>query len=238
VARPVVVEAQGLVRRFGTATVLAGVDLRVGPGTIVAIFGPNGAGKTTLLRILATLLAPSAGAVSLFGNDAFGSHAGVLRRRIGLVAHETFLYPDLTATENLLYYARLYRIDDGSERAAELLAWAGLDAHRTRPVRSFSRGMAQRLALARALLHRPELLLLDEPFSGLDAAGAEAVETTLARMREAGGTVVLTTHDVARGLALSDRACILNRGRLAWESLGRAPADAFAAAYRRVVGDG
>ena len=236
-ARPVV-EAHGLVRRFGTATVIAGLDLCVAPGEIVAVFGPNGAGKTTLVRILATLLAPSAGAVRLFGSDAFGSQAGTLRRRIGLVAHETFLYPDLTATENLLYYARLYRLDDGGNRAAELLAWAGLEAHRLRPVRSFSRGMAQRLALARALLHRPELLLLDEPFSGLDAAGAEAVETVLVRMRDEGGTVILTTHDIARGLGLADRVCILNRGRLAWESPGRAQPDAFAAAYRRVVGDG
>lgn len=236
-SRPVV-EARGLVRRFGTATVLAGVDLRVAPGEILAIFGPNGAGKTTLMRILGTLLAPSAGAVRLFGDDAFGSQARVLRRRIGLVAHETFLYPDLTATENLLYYARLYRLDDGVARTAELLAWAGLEAHRARPVRSFSRGMAQRLALARALLHRPELLLLDEPFSGLDAAGADAAEAVLARTRDAGGTVILTTHDVARGLGLSDRACILNRGRLAWESPGRMPADAFADVYRRVVGNG
>jgi heme exporter protein A len=232
-----VVEARALVRRFGTATVLADLDLQVGAGEIVSIFGPNGAGKTTLVRILATLLAPSAGAVRLFGSDAFGSQVRALRRRIGLVAHETFLYPDLTAAENLLYYARLYRLDDGAARAAELLAWAGLEAHRARPVRAFSRGMAQRLALARALLHRPELLLLDEPFSGLDAAGAEAVETALARMRDAGGTAVLTTHDVARGLALADRACILNRGRLAWESPGPAAPDAFADAYRRVVGD-
>ena len=236
-SRPVV-EARGLVRRFGTATVLAGIDLRAAPGEILAVFGPNGAGKTTLMRILGTLLAPTAGAVSLFGDDAFGSQARALRRRIGLVAHETFLYPDLTATENLLYYARLYRLDDGVARTAELLAWAGLEAHRARPVRSFSRGMAQRLALARALLHRPELLLLDEPFSGLDAAGADAVETVLARMRDAGGTVIFTTHDVARGLGLSDRACILNRGRLAWESPGRAQVDAFADVYRRVVGEG
>jgi heme exporter protein A len=235
---PPVIEAQGLVRRFGTATVLAGVDLRVNAGEIVAIFGPNGAGKTTLLRILATVLAPTAGTVSLFGSDAFGSHAGMLRRRLGLLAHESFLYPDLTATENLLYYARLYRLDDGGDRAAELLGWAGLEAHRARPVRSFSRGMTQRLALARALLHRPELLLLDEPFSGLDAAGADAVEAMLVRMRDAGGTTILTTHDVARGLALSARACILNRGRLAWESPGPAAPDAFADAYRRVVGGG
>jgi heme exporter protein A len=232
------VETRGLVRRFGPVTVLEGLDLRVARGEIVAVFGPNGAGKTTLLRILATLLAPSRGAVSLFGSDAFGAEARALRRRIGLVAHETFLYPDLTATENLLYYARLYRLDDREGRAAELLAWAGLEAHRARPVRSFSRGMAQRLALARALLHRPELLLLDEPFSGLDAAGGEALEAALGRVREAGGTTVLTTHDVARGLALSDRACILSRGRLAWESPGPARPDAFVDAYRRAVGDG
>lgn len=233
-----VVEARALVRRFGTTPVLAGVDLCAEAGEIVGIFGPNGAGKTTLVRVLATLLSPSAGTVCLFGADAFGPQASRLRRRIGLVGHETFLYPDLTGTENLVYYARLYSVPDAARRANELLAWAGLAEHGARPMRSYSRGMAQRLALARALVHRPELLLLDEPFSSLDVGGAEEVEHALQRMRAEGKTMLLTTHDVERGLRVADRVYILNRGRVAWESSGPTGAEVFGDAYRRVVGGG
>lgn len=231
-----VVEARALVRRFGSTPVLTGLDFRADAGEIVGIFGPNGAGKTTLVRVLATLLSPSAGAVCLFGADAFGRHASRLRRRLGLVSHETFLYSDLSGTENLAYYARLYGIRDGHTRADELLAWAGLAEHGARSVRSYSRGMAQRLAIARALIHRPELLLLDEPFSSLDAAGAESVERMLLDMHAEGRTVLLTTHDMERGLRVANRVYILNRGRVAWESRGPTEAHAFGDAYRRVVG--
>jgi heme exporter protein A len=232
---PPVVETRGLGRRFGSTPVLAGVDVRADGGEIVVVFGPNGAGKTTLVRILGTLLSPSSGTVRLFGEDAFGPRAGALRRRLGLVTHETFLYPDLTADENLRYYGRLYGIGDGQARVDELLGWAGLADHRSRPVRAFSRGMGQRLALARALLHRPELLILDEPFSGLDRAGATAAEAALARLRANGGTALLTTHDVDRGMRLADRVYILHRGRVAWESRGPAAPEAFEDVYRRVM---
>jgi heme exporter protein A len=231
-----VVEARGLVRRFGVTTVLAGLNLTAGAGEIVGVFGPNGAGKTTLIRILATLLTPSGGTVQLFGEDAFGPRAAAVRRRLGLVTHETFLYPDLTATENLLYYARLYQVADGARRADELIDWAGLTEHRARPVRAYSQGMAQRLALARARLHHPHLVLLDEPFSGLDAAGADAVESMLEELRAQGHTALLTTHDMTRGLRVTDRVYILNRGRVAWESAGRAEPEEFSRTYRQVLG--
>ena len=231
----VVVEARAVVRRFGTTTVLAGLDLEARAGEIVGVFGPNGAGKTTLIRVLATLLSPSAGTVRLFDEDAFGAGGSRLRRRLGLVTHETFLYPDLTGIENLLYYARLYRLADGAARADELIAWAGLDDHRARPVRSYSRGMAQRLALARALLHRPDLLLLDEPFSGLDAGGSAAVEQMLEQLRSEGRTTLLTTHDIDRGLRVAGRVYIMNRGRVAWGSSGPATPAEFGEAYRRAV---
>ena len=230
-----VLEAHSLVRRLGFTRVLAGLDLTAGPGEIVGVFGHNGAGKTTLVRILATLLRPTTGGVSLFGEDAFGANAPKLRRRLGLVTHESFLYPDLTGTENLLFYGRLYGLPDRVARADELMAWAGLEDHRGRPVRAYSRGMVQRLALARALLHGPDLLLLDEPFSGLDATGAEAVEQVLERLRGEGRTALLTTHDIGRGLRLTDRVYILSRGRVAWESSGPADPDEFADAYRRAV---
>jgi heme exporter protein A len=237
VAGPVV-EARALVCRFGPSAVLAGLDVTAGPGEIVGIFGPNGAGKTTLVRILATLLRPTAGNVYLFGEDAFGRHARQLRRQVGLVTHESFLYPDLTATENLLFYGRLYGLSDAAARVDEFIAWAGLSEHRTRPVRAYSRGMAQRLTLARALLHGPRLLLLDEPFSGLDSTATVAVERLLDRVREEGRTAVLTTHDLDRGLRAAGRVYILNRGRVAWESSGPAEPRAFTDAYRRVVGEG
>jgi ABC-type multidrug transport system ATPase subunit len=231
------VEARALVRRFGSTAVLAGLDVTVRAGEVVGVFGPNGAGKTTLVRILATLLAPTAGTVHLFGEDAFAPSAARLRRRLGLVTHESFLYPDLTAVENLLFYARLYGVQDPIARADAFVKWAGLDVHGSRPVRTYSRGMTQRLSLARALLHGPDLLVLDEPFSGLDAAATHAVENVLQEVRREGRTALLTTHDVVRGLRIADRVYILNRGRIAWESAGPTEPGVFSAAYRRVVGE-
>src|SRR5690242_19045951 len=148
------VVAEGLVRTFAGAPVLAGVDLVVRPGEALGLLGPNGAGKTTLLRMLALLLRPTSGRLAIFGHEA-GEAPPALRRRIGYVAHESHCYPDLTAAENLAFYARLFDVTDAPARIAELLAWAGLEAATSRPVRVYSRGMGQRLALARALLHRP-----------------------------------------------------------------------------------
>jgi heme exporter protein A len=223
------------VRRFGETTVLGGVDLVVAAGETVALLGPNGAGKTTLLRVLALLLRPSAGRLALFGAAA-ASAPPALRRRIGYVGHESLCYPDLTAGENLAFYARLYEVPDGVRRVHELLVWAGLEGAARRPVRVYSRGMSQRLALARALLHRPELLLLDEPFTGLDPEAARALDERLLALRAAGCAVVFTTHDLERVATLATRAAILHRGRIAWTGDGGAPAGAVTAAYRSVVG--
>jgi heme exporter protein A len=228
-----VVRAEGLVRAFGRTPVLSGVDLRVDAGEVVALLGPNGAGKTTLMRILALLLRPAAGRLSLFDAD---TPAPALRRRIGYVAHETFCYPDLTAAENLTFYAELFHVPQAPARVTELLAWAGLAGATDRPVRTYSRGMAQRLALVRALVHRPDLLLLDEPFSGLDTGGVMALQARLAELAAAGHTVVLTTHDLERAATIATRFAILHRGRIAWVHDGRAPAVAvIAAAYDEVT---
>jgi heme exporter protein A len=233
VPEPLVV-ATGLARSFAGTPVLAGVDLAVEAGEVVALLGANGAGKTTLLRVLALLLRPSGGRLVLFGTDA-GAAPAALRRRLGWVGHESACYPDLSAAENLAFYARLFDVPAPGARISELLAWAGLDEAGRRPVRIFSRGMAQRLALVRALLHRPELLLLDEPFSGLDRQGAEALQGRLAELAAAGHGIVLTTHDVERVAPVATRLAILHGGRIGWAHEGRAPDAVIVAAYQAVM---
>jgi len=231
------IRAEGLTRAFGGIPVLAGVDLVVDAGDTVALLGPNGAGKTTLLRLLALLLRPGTGRLALFGADA-RSAAPALRRRIGYVAHDTLCYPDLTAAENLAFYARLFAVPDASARIGELLTWAGLEGVRRRPVRVYSRGMGQRLALARAFLHQPDLLLLDEPFTGLDPQAVEALQQRLRALGAAGRAIVLATHDVERAAPLATRTAILHRGRIAWVHDGRAPdAVVIAAAYQAVIAE-
>jgi heme exporter protein A len=233
-ARDVVVRADRLGKSFGRSMVLRDVTLDIRAGETIALFGPNGAGKTTLLRLCATLMTPTSGALELFGT---ARSSGTVRRRIGLVAHQSFLYPDLTARENLMFYARLHGLRGEEALADAWLGRAALSDVGNRPVRLFSRGMEQRLALARALLHDPELILLDEPWSGLDSAAAEWLATLLGELRRNGRTIIASTHDFERGLRVADRAIILHRGRLAWE----APVDgtshaAVDAMYRHLTG--
>ena len=228
------VVAEGLVRTFAGAPVLAGVDLVVRPGEALGLLGPNGAGKTTLLRMLALLLRPTSGRLAIFGHEAREAPPA-LRRRIGYVGHESLCYPDLTAAENLAFYARLFDVPDAPARIGELLAWAGLEAAARRPVRVYSRGMGQRLALARALLHRPELLLLDEPFSGLDPDAVRALQDRLVELRIAGHAIVLTTHDLERAAPIATRLAIVHRGRVAWRHEGPAEALVVAAAYQSAI---
>jgi heme exporter protein A len=226
----VVVEAQRLGKSFGRTAVLRDVSLRIVAGESLALFGPNGAGKSTLLRVCATLMTPTAGALRLFGS---ADRDAQTRRRIGLVAHQSFLYPDLTARENLAFYARMYELTDAPRVAEAWLARVGLEEASDRPVRAFSRGMEQRLALARALLHDPELVLLDEPWSGLDAAAADWLDALLGELRARGRTIVAATHDFARGLGVAERALILHRGRVAWEGSVAADVDSL---YRQITG--
>lgn len=211
-----VIETRGLARRFAGVVALQGIDLMVGAAEAVAILGPNGAGKTTLLRLLATLLRPSGGTLRLFEqavNDG-GAHA---RRRIGLLSHQSLLYPDLTPTENLEFYARMFGVQAPATRVRGLLEQVGLIGWAHRPVRTLSRGLEQRCALARALLHEPDLLLLDEPYTGLDVDAAAMLSTTLRDTHARGTTLLMTTHDVARGFELCSRAIILARGSLVWD---------------------
>ncbi len=209
------IRIQSLRRRFGAAPVLRGIDLEVTRGECVAIFGANGAGKTTLLRTLAGLLRAESGTVELFGT-VLPANAD-LRRRIGYLGHESFLYRDLDARENLAYYGRLFGVRDPS-RGDAMIARVGLAHARAKLVGTYSRGMLQRLGLARALLHAPDLLLLDEPLTGLDPAGARLLSQILDERRAQGVTIVMATHDIDRALESATRAVILDRGRVAWDS--------------------
>jgi heme ABC exporter ATP-binding subunit CcmA len=197
---PDVISCEGLVRRFGERAALDGLDLRVAEGELVLVTGPNGAGKTTLLRVLATVLRPSEGAVSVAGHE-LPRAAGKARPLVGYVAHGPLTYPGLTARENLELYAALYGVP--GDLAGPALERVGLDGRGRDPVSEFSRGMLQRLALARACLHGPALLLLDEPTAGLDADGRELLREVLA---ERGRTVIVSTHEPAwfEGLATSE----------------------------------
>lgn len=208
------IQIKGLIKNYGTNPVLRGLDLQVGQGEFVTLVGPNGAGKSTLLRIVATLLSPTAGNVTI-GGWPLNSHAANVRRHIGLVSHQPLLYGDLTAAENLEFYARLYQLSDREERVMQALRTVGLAARQRDPVRSFSRGMLQRLTLARATLHEPDVLLFDEPYTGLDQDATHLLDTLLLEEVHKGRTILMITHDLARGLNLCHRIAILNRGKIA-----------------------
>jgi heme ABC exporter ATP-binding subunit CcmA len=214
VSAPAALAASGVARRFGLVKALDGVDLEAREGETVLLLGPNGAGKTTLLRIVAGLLLATSGSVSVFGRSPRGD-GGEARRRMGFLSHDLALYPDLTAAENLRFFARLYRVPDAPDRVDALLAESRLEAWRDEPVRSFSRGMKQRLALARVFLHRPDLLLLDEPFTGLDLPSSRSLGERLAAARGRGAALLIASHRLDMTAPLGDRAVVLRRGRVA-----------------------
>jgi heme exporter protein A len=200
-------------RNFGRRRALNRVSLTCRAGELIALIGPNGAGKSTLLAIAATLLKPSAGQV-LYGPHSAASGGAALRGRIGLLAHDLFIYPELSAFENLQFFAELHSVANGRRAADEALARAGLSDRRDDPVASFSRGMRQRLAIERAVLHSPRLLLLDEPFTGLDDDAVRVTSDRLRGFRDSGAIVLVTTHDLEAIEPLADRAVILSGGRL------------------------
>jgi heme ABC exporter ATP-binding subunit CcmA len=216
-----VLRARGLARRYGRSWALRGVDLELEAGEAVALLGANGAGKSTLLTLLATLHRPTEGSLEIFGHDPHRHHAAV-RRRLGYVAHATLLDDGLTARENLVYYARLFDLDRVDAVVEESLDRVGLKARADDRASGFSRGMRQRLSLARALLHDPELLVLDEPFTGLDAPGCRDLALRLRAEKEKGRAVILATHQLERVLSWCDRALLLHRGHKVDE--GRADA--------------
>lgn len=203
-----------LVKRFGLKIVLRGLDFAVEKGEFVALLGPNGAGKTTFLRILASLSRPSLGMVSIAGY-ALPDQSAAVRRRLGVVSHMPLLYGDLTAEENLQFYGRMYNLSELPSRVDDVLEMVGLSARRRDLVRTFSRGMQQRLAIGRAVLHDPEVMLFDEPYTGLDQDASEMLDGVLRRVAAEGRTVVMTSHDLARAGELASRFDILSRGVIA-----------------------
>lgn len=203
-----------LVKRFGLKTVLRGVDFDVQPGEFVALLGPNGAGKTTFLRILASLSRPSLGEVKVAGHH-LPNEAAAVRARLGVVSHLPLLYDDLNAEENLRFYGRMYGIADLESRITEVLEMVGLENRRRDLVRTFSRGMQQRLAIGRAVLHDPDVMLFDEPYTGLDQDASSMLDDVLRTVAAKGRTVVMTSHDLARAEDLATRFDILSRGVIA-----------------------
>lgn len=236
IARPgdVVVETRALVRRYGRRRALDDVTLTVRAGECLALFGPNGAGKTTLLRSLAGLLRPTTGEARLLGERLPGELA--TRAHVGLLSHHSMLYDVLTVRENVAFAASLHGLADDDVAVDAALARLALVDRALTPVRALSRGWQQRTSIARAIVHRPALVLLDEPYTGLDVAGARALTTLLRTLRDDGAALVLVTHDVGEGLALATHAAVLVDGRVVHHAPtdGEDPAT-FAARYRRLT---
>ena len=203
-----------LVKRFGLKTILRGLDFEVQPGEFVALLGPNGAGKTTLLRILASLSRPSLGEVKVAGYP-LPQEAALVRARLGVVSHLPLLYGDLTAEENLHFYARMYNLSNYELQITEVLEMVGLEHRRKDLVRTFSRGMQQRLAIGRAVLHDPDVMLFDEPYTGLDQDASSMLDNVLRTVATQGRTIVMTSHDLAHAEELATRFDVLSRGVIA-----------------------
>jgi heme exporter protein A len=233
------VEVSSLTRKFGTRVAVDGIDLTLDGGDCLAVFGPNGAGKTTLLRLVAGLLKPTSGDVRLNGVNVRRDTAA--RARVGIISHHSMLYAPLTVRENLIFTAKLYGLDNPGAAVRESMSRLGITDRADTPVRTLSRGLQQRVSIARAIVHQPSVVLLDEPYSGLDESGAGALTSLLRDLKNAGASLVIVTHNVAEGLALATHAAIMAAGRFArFERQRDVAFDAqqYASEYRALVGAG
>ncbi|MEM4658837.1 MAG: ABC transporter ATP-binding protein [Candidatus Methanosuratincola sp.] len=217
-------EASGVVVRnvtksYGSLKAVSNLNLDIERGTFLTLFGPNGAGKTTLIKMLALLTKPSSGSISVFGHDA-SKEPNSVRAVTGVISHDPYLYPGLTALENIVFFARMQGVRRPKDRAQEVIAMVGLEGRMNDLVRSFSRGMQQRLAVARAMVNDPMVLLLDEPYAGLDQHGAELFSGLLRWLKDKRRTIVMTTHNVSEGLGMSDRVIIMSGGRIVYDEAG------------------
>ena len=232
---PPALVADRLTREFGGQRVVDGVDLELGAGECLALFGPNGAGKTTLLRMLAGLLTPTSGKVTVGGVAMRGGPEA--RGAVGLISHQSMLYAALSARENVEFTARLYGVPDPRAASDDALRRMRIADRGATPVRALSRGLQQRVSIARAIVHDPRVVLLDEPYTGLDEAGAAALSEALGSLAERGAALVLVTHNLSEGLALATQTAIMRGGHLIRrEARGALEPAAYAAAYRELVG--
>jgi heme ABC exporter ATP-binding subunit CcmA len=230
-----VLQADGLTRAFGGRRAVHGVTLELDAGECLALFGPNGAGKTTLLRLLAGLLKPTAGTARINGQPLRGDAAA--RGQVGFISHQSMLYGPLTVRENVELAARLNGVREPAAAATQALGEMRVLDRAESPVRSLSRGLQQRVSIARAMVHRPSVLLLDEPYTGLDALGAATLTEMLARLRGDGATLVLVTHNIAEGLDVATQAAVMHRGCVVRrERREELDAERYAEAYRELVG--
>jgi heme exporter protein A len=231
------IEVLGITKTFGKRKVLDNISFELEKGGFLSLFGPNGAGKTTMVKIIATLVAPTKGQVRLGGMDPYKDSAAI-RAKIGLISHSPLLYLDLSAEENLKFYGAMYNVENIDQRIDELLDQVELSHRRYDLVRTFSKGMTQRLAIARALLHRPSVLFLDEPHTGLDPHAVDIFEGLLDQIRD-DHTFVMITHNIERGIALCSKAMILYNGKIAfYQNKDELDIDMFKTVYQqRVKGD-
>ena len=211
------IEARGVTKLFGDRHALRGVDLRVSRGEHLVIFGPNGAGKTTLVKILSTLVKPSSGSVWLDGINIRDKPVQI-RRKISLVSHQTFLYDDLTVYENLKFYGKMYDVPNLEQQIHEVISWVQLESRINDRVGTLSHGLQQRASIARAVLHNPSILFLDEPEVGLDPHASNMIRDMLGSINAGSRTVVMTTHNLERGLELGDSIVILDRGKIVYQT--------------------
>ena len=235
--REVIISIKKISKIFGNNVVLRNINLEIKKGEFLTIFGPNGAGKTTLIKIMSTLVNPTTGKVVIDGID-IKENPIEIRKRIGMISHEAYLYPDLTAVENLRFFGRMYGVEDLERRTDDLLKQVGLTHRKNDRVRTFSRGMKQRLSIARALIHNPSILFLDEPYTGLDQHATGMFDRILS-INAKNKTRVLISHNIEQGVSMCDKAVILNHGKIVHEFNKDEIGDVLQckAIYERVVGE-
>ena len=231
------IEVRHLRKAFGTLKAVDGIDFELKQGEFLTVFGPNGAGKTTLIKILAGLTRPSSGTAKVAGFDVAEGHPE-MRKEIGIISHATALYADLTPLENLIFFARMHGLEQPEDRALKVIEEVGLSPRRTDRIRTFSRGMLQRLSIARAVLHDPAILFLDEPFTGLDLHATNVLKEHLQRLHDRHRTILMTTHDISCGLEMCDKVALQVQGKFAFlENITDIDKDQFESIYFDAVRD-
>lgn len=213
-----IITAKNLVKKIGNKTILHGLDLNIKEGEFVTVLGPNGAGKTTLLKILSLLVKPTSGELTVKGVSGNDDNYLELKRHIGVISHNSFLYDNLTAYENLEFYGKLYGVSNIHNRISEVIEEVGLNYVLRDPVRTFSRGMLQRLSIARAIVHQPDILFLDEPYTGLDQHAIGILNSVLLNLNDKSRTIFMITHNFEQGLERSDRLLIVVKGRIVYDA--------------------